>query len=254
MSAPATAANAHFVEKWLQREPGMRFSAGFCPPALRPRFYAWGSLLNELRETMFDLSEASVAQLKISWWAEELLGVGRGQHRHPLTASLLDTSAPWAALSRALLDFEVEPRRAANTAQAIAALATIAGSASAVEAHLFAASRSAPASQLALHWLTHRLPHGLASADQGRVPMHLFARHATTAEQVAAGGSAVLIRDWAGELLQATEPTLGGTALIARSRARSDRQRLQRLAAGKGFDPPGAVAMLWQAWQAARET
>ncbi|MCX7041417.1 MAG: hypothetical protein NT117_01745, partial [Gammaproteobacteria bacterium] len=70
-------AAAHFVGKWLQREPEMVFAEVFCPAADKPAFRAWGALLHELRESLFELSDPGVARIKTAWWAEELIGLGQ---------------------------------------------------------------------------------------------------------------------------------------------------------------------------------
>jgi hypothetical protein len=248
----------------------LRLPAPLCaaPPAARAslvdggggraRFEAWGALLHELREALFELPDAGVAMAKRGWWAEELQLIANGRARHPLGEALASfgeaKSAPWSGLSLALMGGGGEARRA-DTAQAIAALQALAQAAIAVENALFHAqdAEARGARSLAVHWLLHRLPRGLADEDGARVPMHLLARHGLTAAQLPAAPDAFL-RDWAGELLAAL-PASDGGAFLRRARLRFDRARLQRLAArgGQGgFDDPGALPTLWRAWQAAR--
>ena len=257
---PAVAdACAHFVHKWQLREPEMHFAEVFCPAGDKPRFRAWGALLHELRETLFELSDARVTGVKMGWWAEEVIGIGQGRQRHPLSAALLGSPSlpssivPWSELGRALLESDVADHRPVDTGQAIASLLPMAAAVIAVESALFAAQPSIDANRsLAIHWLLQRLPRGLSSGDQAQIPMQLFARHGITAAQLASGEGAGLLPDWGRELAQAMPAQVTGASLIRRSRHRFDQARLARLAAGKGFADPPAPATLWRAWRAAR--
>src|SRR4249919_456739 len=252
------AAIVHYVGKWQSREPEMRVLQVFCAPSQQTRFCAWGALLHELREALFELSDARVTAVKSGWWAEELLGLAQGRHRHPLTEALVGSDAPCSGLGRALLLQTGDDARHADTAEAIAALLPLARSVLAVESALFetalfkARSSDAAARGLAIHWLLQRLPQGLASEDRARIPMHLFARHGLTAEQLAAGQGEPLLRDWTGELLRALPASTSDASLLRRGRLRFDHARLARLSDGKGFGESPALATLWRAWCAAR--
>lgn len=255
MESRTADASAHFVGKWLQREPEMQFAEVFCPSGERSRFRAWGALLHELRESLFELSDPGVARVKTAWWAEEMVGLEQGRQRHPLSEALIGLDAPWSTLGRSLLEFEPEPPRPANTGESIAALEPLALAVARVESALFSgAQEEAIARSVAVHWLLQRLPQGLASEDQARLPMHLLARHGMTAAQLPTEQSEPLLRDWAGELLASLPPRLSGAALIRRSRLRFDQARLQALVSGRGLAPPAAPATLWRAWRAARDT
>lgn len=246
-------AASHFIEKWQRREPEMMLAEVFCPAADRLRFRAWGALLHELREALFELSEPRVASAKTAWWAEELAGLPQGRQRHPLTAQLVGVQAPWKEMARALAAFAHEAPRPADSAESIATLLPTAEAAIAVESMLFAASPSSAATRsLARHWLLMRLPEGLRRDDQAGIPMHLLARHGLAATQLASAGVDRLLADWAGELSAAAEGPLRGPSLFRRSRHEFDRARLARLASGRGFDQPMPLATLWRAWQAAR--
>lgn len=260
----AAAPTGPFVEKWWQREPEMRvadaFSAGAEPgnATARLRFQAWGALLHELREAIFELPDAGVAAAKRGWWAEELQGVGGGRARHPLTIALASVAeakaAPWTGLSLALVGAPGESRQS-DTAQALAALQPLAQAVVDVENALFRVrdDGEAGARALAVHWLLQRLPHGLGAEDGARVPMHLLARHGLTLAQLPAAADA-LLRDWAQELGAALPASPRG-AFLRRARARFDAARLARLRAkgGQGgFAEPAGFATLWRAWRAAR--
>ena len=254
MSAGVQAeAGAHFVAKWQQREPEMVFAEVFCPPADKPRFRAWGALLHELREALFELSDPAVTRAKSHWWAEEILGLARGQAQHPLTLALAQASAPWSALSRALLEQLQELPRAADTREAMALLLPLADSVAQVESELFGARASEDAQRaLAAHWLLQRLPGGLAAGDQARLPMHLLARHGMDTEALSGDSANALLRDWAGELLNAAPEAAPGAAWLRRSRLQFDRIRLRKLASGQPLAPLAPWSSLWQARRAAR--
>ena len=247
------AALAHFVEKWLAREPEMRFAEPFFPPAERLHARAWGALLHELREALFELAEPGVARAKTAWWSEELLRLSAGEARHPITLRL-PASAPWPTLARALLALPNDAGRSADTREALAALRPAAEAAAAVESAIFAAAATdeMPAS-LATHWLLGRVPRGLADDDLARLPMHLLARHGLTAAELPTERSRPLLRDWGAELLAATPASLPRQApLFRRARHRLDRQRLRELARTGVPMPPSPPVALWQAWRAAR--
>lgn len=253
MNAPRGEAIEHFVAKWQRREPEMAQAEVFCPPALRPRYRAWGSLLHELREAAFELSDARVAEVKSQWWAEELLGLAEGRSRHPVTAPLAGTPADWPALVHALVELPATLVRPGDTAAALQRFDVLAAAIARTEAQLFdAAPGPRDADAVAVHLLLHRLPEGLAAEDQAGLPMNLLARHGLTAAQVAAGQGEPLLRDWAGELLAALPPASAHPGLFRRLRGGFDRARLARLAAGRGFDPPGPFATLLRAWRLAR--
>ena len=257
---------AHFVGKWLQREPEMQFALVFCTgrgrgprqseESAREGFEAWGALLHELRETLFELSDARVSRIKTEWWSGELAGLAAGTARHPLTASLRGlpqtAMAPWPRLARTLLEHDFEATPALDTAGAIDALLPLAESVIAVESALFERSPSpAHARSLAVHWLLHRLPAGLQASDQARLPMQMLARHGLAAAQLGDADSSPLLRDWGRELAAAQADDVPGASYFRRSRHRFDRARLQRLQAGAAAGEPPAPASLWRAWRAA---
>jgi len=253
MDSEQEPALAHFLGKWRQREPEMQFAEVFCPEEGKLRFRAWGALLHEFREAMFELSDPRVSGIKTAWWAEEMIGLGQGRQRHPLSSAMLGVDAPWSALGRALLERDAGEFRADDTGQAVALLLPTATAVLAVESAVFGARESADASlSLALHWLLQRLPQGLSAADKARIPMHLFARHGISPAQLEAGQAAALLQDWGRELAAAMPVAVPGAALLRRSRHRFDQASLARLAAGRGLAPAAPPFSLWRAWHAAR--
>jgi hypothetical protein len=241
-----------FVVKWRAREPEMLVAEAFCPSSLRPRFQAWGALLHEIREALFELSDPRVTSVKAGWWAEEMMGLEKGRSRHPVTAGLAEVSAPWSGLGRSLLEATHLEFRPGSTDEAIESLLPAARALVSVEAAVFVATASEEGARaVAVHWLLSRLPSGLEMEDRARIPMHLFARHGLAPGTWGTGRGEELLRDWARELTQAL-PANPEAALFRRARTAFDRARLARLMAGKGHAPPPAMATLWRAWQAAR--
>lgn len=241
----------HHVGKWHRREPEMAMAEVFCPARERERFRAWGALLFELREAVFELSDPRVTAVKTGWWAETLLALGKAQGRHPLTEALLGVSAPWSVLARAVLEAPQQPSRPGDGEAALAGVRSLAQAIAEVEAALFAA-QPAPADAVAVHVLLQRLPAGLSAEDAGRVPLHLLARHQLRSEDLPGTRSEPLLRDWAGELRARLPARLSGVCLYRRLRCAFDAARLQRLATGRGFAPPPAFSTVWRGWRAAR--
>jgi hypothetical protein len=241
-----------FVAKWQAREPEMITAEVFCPAHLRGRYRAWGALLHELREAVFELSDPRVIAAKSGWWAEELMGLGTGRSRHPVTATFIALPAPWPELGRCLLDASHAELRPASTHDAIEALLPAARAVVAVESAVFAANASDEGVRaLAVHWLLSRLPAGLAMEDRARIPMHLFARHGSITASWETGPGQALLKDWVTELAAAL-PANPDAAMFRRVRAAFDHARLARLAAGKGHAASPAMATLWRAWRVAR--
>ena len=251
-----SAAQDHFVAKWHRREPEMALAEVFCPADGRARFRAWGALVTELREAVFELSDPRVTAVKAPWWAEELLRFAEGLGRHPLAADLAAEGAgvPWKALAAAVLHQAQADDRPADGAAALAQMAPLAEALAAAETALFAPSQPSSPAAIAVHLLLQRLPRGLGDDDHGRVPMALLARHGLTGAQLAAGapGGDALLRDWAATLLAAMPEAFDGQPLYRRLRGGLDRAALRRLAAGRGFAPEAAPVTVWRAWRLAR--
>lgn len=254
MSAAADEAFAHHVGKWHRREPEMALAEVFCPPEQRRRHQAWGALLFELREAVFELSDPRVSAVKTGWWAEALQALEAGQSRHPLTGPLTDCAAPWSRLARAVIETLHSESRPESPEHAIAGVQPLADAVTAVESAVFgqAAPTDAIARAVAIHWLLHRLPQGLGHDDAARIPMNLLARHNLTADQLAGGQGQAVLQDWAGELRQRLPARVPEACLFRRLRTRFDRDRLLRLMSGRGFSPAPAPWNVWQGWRAAR--
>ncbi len=265
MSQPLPGPEAGFEDKWLAREPEMRLALVFVPAAWQARHRAWAALLHELRESLFELSDASVGAAKRAWWAEELLATERGAARHPLTRAL-PARLPWRDLAMTLPAGPGEDRHA-EPDRTIAALVPLAEPVIAVEAALFSARAGHDASQaLAVHWLLERMAVGLGSDDGGRLPMRLLARHGVTADQLAAQHSTAqhdtgrqgaafghpALREWSAILHSALPRDLSGGAPLRCQRLAFDRARLARLARGAGWPRRLDLATVFRAWTASR--
>ncbi|MGH8050414.1 MAG: hypothetical protein ACREPB_07140 [Arenimonas sp.] len=241
----------HFVAKWYAREPEMQFAEVFVRTSDKLLFHVWGALLYELKHTLFELSDAHVTEIKTAWWADEFQRLSNGQPRHPITQALPDVPLPWSALSSSLFSvIETTAERAGNTEQAVANLLPFASAVLQIEDALFDAKKSSSKEIFAVHCLLHRLPHGLSTEDQARIPMHLMARHSVNAAQLASIGQNGLLQDWAAELDSVLLDKVAGP-LFRSARMRFDKARLANLIAGKGFANVSAVKHLWRAWRAA---
>lgn len=253
MSAAAGEAFAHHVGKWHRREPEMALAEVFCPPEQRRRHQAWGALLFELREAMFELSDPRVTAVKTGWWAETLQALEAGQGRHPLAEPLSSCAAPWSTLARAVIETPHSESRPESPEQAIAGVQPLADAVTAVESAVFGcAPTDTIARAVAIHWLLHRLPLGLGHDDVARIPMNLLARHNLTAGQLAGGQGQAVLQDWAGELRQRLPARVPEACLFRRLRTAFDQKRLQRLVDGQGFAPAPAAWSVWRGWRAAR--
>lgn len=241
----------HFVAKWHAREPEMQFAEVFVSASEKPVFQAWGALVHELKHTLFELSDSHVTEIKTAWWADEFQRLASGQARHPITQVLINTQAPWAALSSSLFTvIKTTSVRASNTGQAIANLLPFAEALTTIEDRVFRSKSSTSQELVAVHCLLQRLPAGLMAEDQAGIPMHLMARHSLSTSQLAQLGHQGLLQDWALELQAQLQHKVAGSVFRA-TRTRFDHASLAGLVAGKGFVKPAAIKHAWRAWRAA---
>jgi len=241
----------HFVSKWYAREPEMQFAEVFVPASEKALFHIWGALLHELKHTLFALSDSHVTEIKTAWWADEFQRLANRQPRHPVTQALNDIEAPWALLASRLFGvIETTSTRASNTEQAIDLLLPFANALLEIEDKIFNAKVSTAKEIVAVHCLLQRLPQGLSSEDQARIPMHLMARHTVSAAQLANIGNSGLLQDWAIELHAQLQHKVAGS-LFRAARMRFDEAQLVNVMAGKGFIKASAPKYLWRAWRAA---
>jgi hypothetical protein len=251
--APAVGA---FVAKWHTREPEMVYAEVFCARPLRTLFAAWGALLFELREAVFELSDPRLIEVKSAWWADELLRCAQGAPRHPLTQALAAPQLPWNALAHGMLAMaHADTSRPVDRDAALAAVAALAEGIATVEAALFDATMTGEASRMvAVHLLCERLRVGLAGSDGGRVPLSLLARHAIASSVLAHPQGAPAIADWAAELAAAQSSDFAGVALYRATRSAFDTWFLRGLATGHPHRALPRLRALRLAWHAARRS
>lgn len=250
--APAVAA---FVAKWRMREPEMVYAEVFCARPLRTRFATWGALLFELREAAFELSDARLIEAKSAWWADELLRCSQGAPRHPLTQALASPRLQWTALAHGMLAMaHADASRPSDRDAAFAVVAPLADGIAKVEAALFDAPMTSDASRMvAAHLLGERLRVGLASADGGRVPLSLLARHGIGSSALAQSQGVPAVADWAAELAAAQASDFAGVALYRATRSAFDTWFLRELATGHAHGALPRLRALRLAWHAARQ-
>ena len=241
----------HFVSKWYAREPEMQFAEVFVPASEKALFQLWGALLHELKHTLFELSDSHVTEIKTAWWADEFQRLANRQPRHPITQALINIEAPWALFASSLSGvIETTSTRTSNTEQAIDLLLPFASALIEIEDSVFNTKVTTAKEIVAVHCLLQRLPQGLSSEDQARIPMHLMARHTVNAAQLANIGNRGLLQDWASELHAQLQHKVAGS-LFRGARTRFDQAQLANLMAGKGFIKASAPKHLWRAWRAA---
>jgi hypothetical protein len=244
----------HFVAKWYAREPEMQWAEVFCPASQKSIFHVWGAFQNEIRHTLFELSDAHVTEVKSAWWADECQRMVHRQGRHPLSQVLQAYDADWLSLASSMLELNANTMRATNADAAIEQLMPISSSLQRIEAVLFVNGvDQAVAKSIATSLLLQRIPHGLAMEDQARIPMHLVARHGVNGSDLAKLSlEHALLKDWAQELQAQLPLSFVDAPVFRKVRLRFDHARLVKLASGNGSSPPYAVSYLWHAWRAAR--
>lgn len=229
----------------------MQFAEMFVPASEKALFHVWGALLHELKHTLFELSDSHVTGIKTAWWADEFQRLANAQPRHPITQALNNIEAPWASLSSNLFHvLETTSTRASNTEQSIDLLLPFANALIEIEDKVFNVKVATAKEIFVVHCLLQRLPHGLASDDQARIPMHLMARHTVNAAQLENLGHIGLLQDWAFELHARLEHKVAGSVFRS-ARTRFDQAKLANLVAGKGVTKSSAPKHLWRAWRAA---
>ena len=246
---------APFLAKASARLPVLDLAPLFVPANQRRTFVALAVLHGELREAIFELSDARVTVVKCGWWAEELSGLSRGAARHPATRALAGQPGDWAELAASVLVAAAEPEPTADLEAALHALLPFAATWAGIDRRLSDSSASAEAcSRLwAVHWLRQRLQYGLASADAARLPLALFARHGLRRGQLGEPAAEPLLRDAAAMLLEAQPPLSKGLPYLTRLAADADRRWLEARRFGPAASEGAALTRPWRAWRAARD-
>ena len=241
-----------YVAKWIARTPALELALLFCPPSQRRPASLWGALCHELDESVFDLSDAGVAQTKLAWWGEELERGSRGEGRHPLVRAWFELptarSVPaqaWVTVAHAGLRLVADERSPADSAASVARVQDYAGELSRIESLLF--GRPTPPEAVAIERL---VAHRLRDSAPARLPwpLHLRARH-----QLPPGDEApaALRRDYARDLLPLLQPH-GSGWVLRRCITALTLQRARALADGGDASRQGHWRNLWTIWRAAR--
>lgn len=242
-----TEALQHYSEKWLAASPEQAVLSVFVPQALRVRTQAWAALHFELYECVFTLEHEPVRLQKSQWWAEELQRLQNQTPRHPITQALIGHDAPFAAIAEPLLMLAPQvPVNCGNTTALIACLTPLARAIDACEAALFNGKASDNSLTIIAHWLSLRLPQGLAEFDRAMLPMHLRARHGEVTERA---DMAALSRDWVAEVLAQLPAVVAGN-WYREAQRRFTKRRLQALQSSSA--PSIKPGHTWDAWRALR--
>lgn len=232
MSAGLPEDVAHHVAKVESRLPVLSVLPVFVPPSSRPVALAWIALLGELRESLFERSDARVRDLKCAWWAEELQGMGRGVARHPLGRVLASTFVPWAEAAGPLLALAGDDAPPVDSEAASVALRPLAEPLAAIDATLLGRPSVDPGLIAALvrHWQAQRLWVGRADPDGARIPMAFWARHGR--RRADSADATAVHRDWAAYLRGGESGPISGESLLHRVLYRTDHEVLSALAVG----------------------
>lgn len=84
---------ASFSNKWLAARPECTLALRFLTAEQRHACIAFECLVFELEHSAFSIGETQVTQAKLSWWGEELVNAHHGKPRHPITQTLVETTA-----------------------------------------------------------------------------------------------------------------------------------------------------------------
>ena len=242
-----------YIAKWLARKPDLELALLFCPAPQRRLAALWGALTNELDASVFDLSDANVAQAKLAWWGEELGRGSNGEARHPLAREFFEQAATreivparWPALAHAGLRLVLDESSPADSIASVARMLGFARELAAIESSLFAVET--PPAALAIERLLGLWPQGDAVPSRLRWPLQLRARHQVGANDCA---SDALRRDYASELAALLELSRGGWVL-RRCITALALKRTRELAQGREAVAPQRWRTLWAIWRAAR--
>ncbi len=145
-----------FVGKWRARWPEWSIAEVFVPASQRSTALAWFALLQELTDAAWSGDDPTPGLAKLAWWQEELQGWSQGRRRHPLGAALQLQSAPWKALSAALVELRTLRVSPQEIDDGFVGIRSFADAVSGVEAVLFGLKESSTseivaAALLAMH-------------------------------------------------------------------------------------------------------
>jgi hypothetical protein len=248
-----------YVAQWLAREPAMELALLFCVPGERRCVALWGCLQHELDDAAFNLSDATVTQAKLAWWADELQRGTVGAARHPLLRELFEQPATrgigartWAAAAQQALALALDEQGPADVDGLLQRYLPYASALAAIESALFGEPSAAEA--LAVERIVRRLGGAGGPRVAAEWPLQLLARHQLGREALAAGAAAAALRRDIAAPLLARLPSAAAAPRHRRMRQALDAWRLQQWLRGRDAPAPAGWRRLWLLWRAARAT
>lgn len=145
-----------FLDKWRSRWPEWSVAEPFIPEPQRRLAAAWFALLQEWEDIMNIAGDPLPADAKLAWWQQELNDWSNQRSRHPLGRVLEPVRAPWAQLAQTLPAMQAARAQPDDLAQAMGRLQAFAEAVVAVEAVVFARTRSSDATAVVVQWLDAR--------------------------------------------------------------------------------------------------
>ncbi|MCF8813274.1 phytoene/squalene synthase family protein, partial [Xanthomonas campestris pv. campestris] len=142
-----------FLDKWRSRWPEWSVAEPFIPEPQRRLAAAWFALLQEWEDIMNIAGDPLPADAKLAWWQQELNDWSNQRSRHPLGRVLEPVRAPWAQLAQTLPAMQAARAQPDDLAQAMGRLQAFAEAVVAVEAVVFARTRSSDATAVVVQWL-----------------------------------------------------------------------------------------------------
>ncbi len=218
------ATDADPVAAWLGAEPEWRIARVFLPQAREARFEAWSAFEHALREAVWRVRDARVAQAKLGWWLEEIGQARSGAARHPLLqrlvaldalpafadggaerilrgaahAAALESPADVDALLAAFVALE-QPLAEARARLAGATASDVAGVRGLAAARVLLECR---------HWARFALP------QRARLPLDLLAREGATRDAALERGAALSMALGNALMPRIEEALAAGTAAV----------------------------------------
>jgi hypothetical protein len=248
-----------YLEQWLAREPEMELAQLFCAPAERRRVALWYCLQHELDDAAFNLSDATVTQAKLAWWADELQRGVTGAARHPLLVELFQQPGAraidarrWATTAQRALALALDERSPADVDDLLQRYLPYAAALAEIETALFGGRSEAQA--LAIERIVRRLGAEPAPRAAMEWPLQLLARVQLARDALAAGAHAQSLRRELAPSLLTRLPADPAAPRHRRMRQALDRWRLQQWLQGRVAPAPSGWRRLWLLWRAARGT
>lgn len=248
-----------YLEQWLAREPEMELAQLFCAPGERRRVALWSCLQHELDDAAFNLSDATVTQAKLAWWADELQRGVAGAARHPLLVELFQQTGTrdidarrWVRIAQRALALALDERSPADVDGLLQRYLPYATALAEIESALF--DGHSDAQSLAVERIVRRLGADPVPRAAMEWPLQLLARLQLARDALAAGADLQSLRRELAPSLLARLATDAAAPRHRRMRQALDRWRLQQWLQGRAAPAPTGWRRLWLLWRAARGT